>query len=127
MVKRGKGDDEHSKRPDGDDSNVVPFPSHSAAPESAPEPPPLENSADTKSKAEVVRPRRVPGSAPPRDPPPAPAPFENEFTFKMRSRFGGAILETTLDRKQAIALIEPAAVREIAEWFRDGERFEMLV
>ena len=50
---------------------------------------------------------------------------QNEFTFKMRSRFGDAIFETTIDRKQAIALVEPAAVREIAEWFRGGERFEI--
>jgi NADH-quinone oxidoreductase subunit C len=130
MVKRGKGDDSEGKRPDGGDSKVVPFPGKPAAPgadaaESASQAS-KEISAESKSKAEVPRPRRVPGSAPPREPPPAPAPLENEFTFKMRSRFGDAILETTIDRKQAISVVEPAAVREIAEWFRDGERFELL-
>ena len=44
----------------------------------------------------------------------------------MRSRFGDAILETSIDRKQAIAVVEPAAAREIAEWFRDEEQFDML-
>jgi NADH-quinone oxidoreductase subunit C len=131
MVKRGKGDDSDGKRPDGGDSKVVPFPTKPAAPDAdAPESAShasQETSAESKSKTEVPRPRRVPGSAPPRDPPPAPAPLENEFTFKMRSRFGDAILETTIDRKQAIGLVEPAALREIAEWFHDGERFEMLV
>jgi NADH-quinone oxidoreductase subunit C len=131
MVKRGKSDDENSKRPDGGDSNAVPFPGKPAAPDAdAPEPAsqaaPREISAESKSKAEVPRPRRVPGSAPPRDPPPAPTQLENEFTFKMRSRFGDALIETTIDRKQAIALIDAAAAREIAEWFRGGERFEML-
>jgi len=130
MVKRGTGDDENSKRPDGGDSKVVPFPGKPGAPDAdAAESTPhaaQEIPTESKSQAEVTRARRVPGSAPPRDPPPAPAPLENEFTFKMRSRFGDAIFETTIDRRQAIALVEPAAVREIAEWFRGGERFEML-
>jgi len=131
MVKRGKDNDSDGKRPDGGDSKVVPFPTKPDVPDAdvreAASRASQEISAENKSKADVPRPRRVPGSAPPREPPPAPAPLENEFTFKMRSRFGDAILETTIDRKQAIALIEPAAAREIAEWFRDGERFDMLV
>jgi NADH-quinone oxidoreductase subunit C len=127
MVKRGKGDDENSKRPESGESKVLPFPGKpSDEPASVPQSP-QEIPAENKSRAEVSRPRRVPGSAPPRDPPPAPARLENEFTLKMRSRFGDAILETTIDHKQAIALVEPAAACEIAQWFRDGERFEMLV
>lgn len=45
---------------------------------------------------------------------------------RLRARFGEAIREATLDRSQAIVLIELAQLREICRYCRDEEKFEML-
>jgi NADH-quinone oxidoreductase subunit C len=119
MVTRGKDDDSTSKPPRTDGasptdraaSNVLPFPSGKS------EPP-----AEPASPA-----RRVPGSAPAREAPPAPAPLDNELTRRLRDCFGSAIIDTTIDRGQSIVLIGPHSVLDVARYCRDGEKFEMLV
>jgi NADH-quinone oxidoreductase subunit C len=112
MVTRDK-DDDTPKPPDEDSSpgsNVLPFPSGKSE---TSDPPPVH--------------RRVPGSAPPREAPPAPAPLDNELTRRFRDRFGTAIVDTTIDRGQAILLIDPHAVLDVAKHCRGSESFEMLV
>ena len=78
MVKRGNGDDSESKRPEGGDWKVVPFPGKPAAADAdaieSVSQPSHEIDAENKSKAEVPRPRRVPGSAPPRESASRPPP-----------------------------------------------------
>jgi NADH-quinone oxidoreductase subunit C len=71
--------------------------------------------------------RRVPGSAPPREAPSTPTLLENELTQRFRERFGSAILGATLDRKQAIVVVDARQLREIASYCQGEETFEMLV
>ncbi len=44
----------------------------------------------------------------------------------MKTRFGEAIREATLDRKQAIVLVDAARLREISLYCRDHEKFDFL-
>ena len=53
-------------------------------------------------------------------------PLDNELTQRLKARFGDAIRETTLDRKQAIVLVDATQLREIALYCRDDEKFDML-
>ena len=46
---------------------------------------------------------------------------------RLRAHYGDAIGEATVDRKQAIVIVDAGRVREIAGYCRDGEKFEMLV
>jgi NADH-quinone oxidoreductase subunit C len=64
---------------------------------------------------------------PPKEPPIKPVPLDNELVKRYKSRFGGAILETWLDRKQAILVIAEDRLLEIARYTRDEERFDLLV
>ena len=72
------------------------------------------------------------GAAPPRPPAPPPAPkegpvpLENDLVRRYQSRFGGAVLEAWLDRKQAILVIAADHLVEIAEYTRDAEKFDLL-
>jgi NADH-quinone oxidoreductase subunit C len=64
---------------------------------------------------------------PPKEPPLKPAPLENDLVKRYKARFGGAILEAWLDRKQAILVISPDRLLEIAQYTRDEEKFDYLV
>ena len=46
---------------------------------------------------------------------------------RLKARFGDAIREATLDRKQAIVTIGADQLREISRYCRDDEKFDMLV
>ncbi|HXZ12736.1 MAG TPA: NADH-quinone oxidoreductase subunit C [Candidatus Sulfotelmatobacter sp.] len=71
-------------------------------------------------------------AAPPKPPPPPketgpkPVPLDNELVQRLKARFGDAIREATLDRKQAIVLIAAAQLREISRYCRDEEKFDLL-
>jgi NADH-quinone oxidoreductase subunit C len=58
---------------------------------------------------------------------PKPLPLDNELVQKLKARFGGAIREAALDRKQAIVTIAADQLREISRYCRDEEKFDMLV
>jgi NADH-quinone oxidoreductase subunit C len=120
MVNRGNDEDPPDKRPGEEGapdashgaSNVLQFPTPKK---------------EAEAEAEPAKPaRRVPGSAP-REAPPAPAPLDNELVQRLRQRFGDAIGEATIDRKQAMVLVDAGRVREIALACHDDEKFEMLV
>jgi len=67
-------------------------------------------------------------AAPPaKEAPPKPLPLDNELVQKLKARFGDAIREATLDRKQAIVSIAADQLREISRYCRDEEKFDMLV
>ena len=67
-------------------------------------------------------------AAPPaKEAPPKPLPLDNELVQKLKARFGDAIREATLDRKQAIVTIAADQLREISRYCRDEEKFDMLV
>jgi NADH-quinone oxidoreductase subunit C len=45
---------------------------------------------------------------------------------RLKGRFGEAILEATLDRKQAIVLVEAAKWAAVCHFIRDDEKFNLL-
>ncbi|HXN99136.1 MAG TPA: NADH-quinone oxidoreductase subunit C [Candidatus Acidoferrales bacterium] len=67
-------------------------------------------------------------AAPPaKEAPPKPLPLDNELVQRLKARFGDAIREATLDRKQAIITIAADQLREVSRYCRDEEKFDMLV
>jgi NADH-quinone oxidoreductase subunit C len=64
---------------------------------------------------------------PPKEAPPKPVPLENDLVKRYKARFGGAILEAWLDRKQSILVTSPDRLLEIAQYTRDEEKFDYLV
>ncbi|HXW17454.1 MAG TPA: NADH-quinone oxidoreductase subunit C [Candidatus Acidoferrales bacterium] len=54
-------------------------------------------------------------------------PLDNELVQRMKARFGEAIREATLDRKQAIVLVDAAQWLDVARYCRDDEKFDYLV
>src|ERR1700731_2296844 len=98
---------------------------------------PPSNPPEGKADSTPVSPKPAPpaAAAPPKPaapPPPKAAvplqvPLENELVQRLKARFGDAIREATLDRKQAIVLIAAEKLRDIARYCRDEEKFDMLV
>src|SRR3984957_16588514 len=64
---------------------------------------------------------------PARESPPKPLPLDNQLVQNLKARFGDAIREATLDRKQAIVTIGADQLREISRYCRGEEKFHMLV
>jgi NADH-quinone oxidoreductase subunit C len=64
--------------------------------------------------------------APPAPPKEAPAPLDNPLVKRYEARFGEAILEAWLDRKQSIVVIAGNRLKEIAQYSRDEETFDLL-
>jgi len=58
--------------------------------------------------------------------PPGPKPLDSPLVLRFRARFGEAIRDAVIDRKQAILVVEVGRLREIAEYARDEEQFDML-
>jgi len=46
---------------------------------------------------------------------------------RFRDRFGEAVREAWLDRKQSILVVDAAKLRAVCEFARDSEKFDMLV
>jgi NADH-quinone oxidoreductase subunit C len=68
-------------------------------------------------------------AAPPRPPAPpkeGPVPLENELVKRYKEKFGEAIREAWMDRKQAILVVAPEMLKEIALYSRDDEKFDWL-
>ena len=122
------------------DSAAIPAkPAAPIAPsQAAAEPPPAGAAppAATAPPAKPVAPGAPAAAAPPPKPaaaapakeaPPKPVPLDNELVQRLKARYGEAVREASLDRKQAIVLISAEQLREIARYCRDEERFDMLV
>src|SRR5258706_14857478 len=70
--------------------------------------------------------RKAAAPAPPRPPVVLQTPLDNELVKRFRAKFGGALLDATEDRKQAILTVDRARLVEISLYLRDEERFDML-
>jgi NADH-quinone oxidoreductase subunit C len=99
-------------------------PAKPAAPPAAPKPPAAAAPPKPAAPAGAAKPAAPP---PPKEPPLKPAPLDNDLAKRYKSRFGSAILEAWLDRKQAILVIGADRLLEIARYSRDQEQFDYLV
>jgi len=97
------------------------------SPVAAANPPATPDSTAAKPAAPAA-PAAPKAAAPPaKEAPPKPLPLDNELVQRLKGRFGDAIREATLDRKQAIVTIAVDQLREISRYCRDDEKFDMLV
>src|SRR5262249_19805878 len=94
-------------------SNEEPIPAPAPPPQATPSPP----AAPAAAKP-----------APPAPKPPAPVqvPLDNELTRRYREKFGPAILDALEDRKQPYLVIDAAQLKEVAQYSRDVEKFDLL-
>jgi NADH-quinone oxidoreductase subunit C len=53
-------------------------------------------------------------------------PLDNPLVRRYKARFGEAILEAWLDRKQSIVVVAGNRLKEIAQFSRDEETFDLL-
>ena len=53
-------------------------------------------------------------------------PLDNELVQRLKARFGEAVREAWLDRKQAILVVARERLVDIARYCRDEEKFDML-
>jgi NADH-quinone oxidoreductase subunit C len=83
--------------------------------------------AKPAAEATPAAPKSAAPAAPPKEAPPKPVPLDNELVQRLKARFGDAVREATLDRKQAIVLVEAGKLREISRHCHDDEKFDMLV
>ena len=85
-----------------------------------------------EQKKEEPKPAETPAPAaaapkPPAKPAgPAPAPLDNELVRRLRARFGAAVGEATLDRKQAIVVIGRERLLDVCRYLKDEEKFDFL-
>jgi NADH-quinone oxidoreductase subunit C len=101
---------------------------------SAPKPPAAGGEPAPKPPAAPAAPAAKPpaAAAPPRPPVPPPPPKEgpvaldNELVKRYKGKFGAAILEAWVDRKQAILVVARDLLLEIATYSRDEEKFDWL-
>jgi NADH-quinone oxidoreductase subunit C len=92
-----------------------------AAPAGAPAPPKPAAPAAAAGAPAAPKP-----AAPAKEAPPKPVPLDNELVQRFKARFGAAIIEATLDRKQAIILVAAAQWLEVSKYCRDEEKFDYL-
>jgi NADH-quinone oxidoreductase subunit C len=109
--------------PSQKDPNAVPA-NPAGTPESKPASPP-----DAPAPASATPPAAAPPkpAAPPKEAPPKPVPLDNELTQRFQKRFGAAIPEAWLDRKQAILIVAREQLLEVSKHCRDEEKFDYLV
>jgi NADH-quinone oxidoreductase subunit C len=75
-------------------------------------------------------PAKPAAAAPPKPPAPpkeGPVALDNDLVKRYKARFGDAIQEAWIDRKQAIVVVSGGQLLEIAEYSRDEEKFDYLV
>ena len=104
-------------------------PAASGEPASKPPAPPAAPSA--KAPAAPGAPAAKPPAAavPPRPPAPpkeGPVALDNDLVKRYKEKFGPAILEAWIDRKQAILVVARELLAEIATYSRDQEKFDWL-
>ena len=72
----------------------------------------------------LLPPPRRPGlPAPPKE---GPVALDNDLVKRYKEKFGPAILEAWMDRKQAILVVARELLAEIAIYSRDDEKFDWL-
>src|SRR6185295_17649939 len=91
--------------------------------------PPGSKPAEGGAPPEPAKPAAPAAAAPPRPPAPpkeGPVPLDNELVKRYRARFGDAIREASIDRKQAILVVASDQLVKIAKYTRDEEQFNYL-
>ena len=53
-------------------------------------------------------------------------PLENEFVTKLKAKFGDAIREAWIDRKQSILVVDLKDLLTLCRYFRDDEKYDFL-
>jgi NADH-quinone oxidoreductase subunit C len=81
--------------------------------------------ASKPAAAEEKKAAPPPKPAAPAKPAVGPEPLDNELVRRLRARFGSAIGDTTLDRKQAIVVVRDR-LAEICEYLKGEEKFNFL-
>jgi NADH-quinone oxidoreductase subunit C len=130
--------DPEEKQPSADSPKEPSAPKPPAAEgESAPKPPappaaPHAPAAKPPAAAGTPAAAKPPAAAAPRPPAPPPPPkegpvaLENDLVKRYKDKFGPAILEAWVDRKQAILVVARELLSEIAIYSRDDEKFDWL-
>ncbi|MGH9678770.1 MAG: NADH-quinone oxidoreductase subunit C, partial [Candidatus Acidiferrales bacterium] len=97
---------------------------------SAPKPPAASGEPVSKPPAPPAPAAKPPAAAaPPRPPAPpkeGPVALDNDLVKRFKDKFGPAILEAWVDRKQAILVVERELLAEICLYSRDDEKFDWL-
>ncbi|MCI0402985.1 MAG: hypothetical protein L0212_05605, partial [Acidobacteria bacterium] len=90
----------------------------------APPQPPAGGAAETPKPAAAEEKKAAPPPKPaaPAKPAIGPEPLDNELVRRLRARFGNAIGDTTLDRKQSIVVVRER-LAEICEHLKAEEKF----
>ena len=78
-----------------------------------------------KPAAEEKKAAPPPKPAAPAKPAVGPEPLDNELVRRLRARFGNALGDATLDRKQAIVVVRERLI-EICEYLKVEEKFDFL-
>jgi NADH-quinone oxidoreductase subunit C len=113
--------DPEEKQPSASSPSEPPAPKPPAAGgEPAPKPPAPPAAPATKPPAAAAPPR------PPAPPKEGPVALDNDLVKRYKERFGPAILEAWVDRKQAILVVARELLVEIATYSRDDEKFDWL-
>jgi NADH-quinone oxidoreductase subunit C len=105
-------------------ANLPPEPSAPKTPAAGGEPaskPPVPPAASAAAKPAAPRP-----PAPPPAPKEGPVALDNDLVKRYKEKFGSAILEAWIDRKQAILVVERELLAEITLYSRDTEKFDWL-
>jgi NADH-quinone oxidoreductase subunit C len=124
--------DPEEKQPSASSPNEPSAPKPpAAAGEPAPKPPAAPAAPGAKAPAAPAA-KPPAAAAPPKPPAPPPPPKEgpvaldNDLVKRYREKFGPAILEAWIDRKQAILVVARELLVEIATYSRDEEKFDWL-
>ena len=121
MVNDPSDKDPAAKPPDSTAESAA-IPAKPATAPTTPSPPVAATPPSATSPSAPAKP-----AAPAKETPPKPIPLDNELVQRLKAKFGDAIREATLDRKQAIVLIAAEMLCEISRHCRDDEKFDMLV
>jgi NADH-quinone oxidoreductase subunit C len=97
-------------------------PAKPAAPEAASPAAPPAGATSPKPAAPAAPPK----PAAPAAPKPGPQPLDNDLVKRYKAKCGDAVREAWVDRQQSILVVEAAKLREVAQYSRDEEHFNLL-
>jgi NADH-quinone oxidoreductase subunit C len=106
----------------GDAASKPPAPSAAPATPAA-KPPAAPGAPAAKPPAAAAPPRPPAAPAPPKE---GPIALDNDLVKRYKGKFGPAVLEAWVDRKQSILVVARELLAEIATYSRDDEKFNWL-
>jgi NADH-quinone oxidoreductase subunit C len=124
--------DPEEKQPSASSPSEPPAPKPSAAEGETPPKPPAPPAAPAAKPPAAPAAKPPAAAGPPRPPAPPPPPKEgpvaldNDLVKRYKEKFGPAILESWVDRKQSILVVASELLVEIAIYSRDEEKFDWL-